>query len=54
MVTEIFVGIDISKAHLDIGWHSDRSTLRIHHDEAGSSGLSAMSPSSSSDGTGHI
>jgi transposase len=39
MVTEIFVGIDVSKASLDIGWHQDSETLRITHDEAGIAGL---------------
>jgi transposase len=39
MVTEIFVGIDVSKASLDIGWHHDQQTLRIAHDEVGIAGL---------------
>lgn len=39
MVAEIFIGIDVSKAHLDIGWQHDHNTLRIDHTDAGIAGL---------------
>ena len=39
MVTEIFVGIDVSKAHLDIGWYEGPSPIRIPHEESAILGL---------------
>lgn len=34
--TEVFVGIDVSKDHLDIGVHPNGRTWQVLHDEAGS------------------
>jgi len=37
---KVFVGVDISKSHLDIGLHPPRRAWRVTHDEAGRAGLS--------------
>src|SRR2546423_1913405 len=37
----VFVGIDVGKAHLDVGEHPSGTTWRVPHDEAGIAGLVA-------------
>lgn len=39
MVNESFVGIDVSKQWLDIGWEPSGRTERLAHEEAAIAGL---------------
>jgi transposase len=39
MVNESFVGIDVSKHWLDIGWEPAQSSERLAHDEIAINGL---------------